>query len=348
MKIFEAITGSRAYGLATPESDIDQRSIYIRPFEDLLSLYDLNKGHVIDETDDKQLFELRHFMFLLSKSNPNALELLWSPASQIKHQEPVMEHLLSIKSELLTKQVAETSGNYALMQLKRICGHRQKITNPQPIEKPQLKAFIRFEKNNGYTATESEVQEALNNYICTKMTNGMFKAWLPTQGFNGSGLLSQEEDSPVFYDFSLKRIEEYGLLYQGVFIINWEGYKKAINEWQKYWHWKENRNVNRKKMEEQYGFDCKHAMHLIRLLDSAIDVFRFKELRVERPNREEMLAIKNGSLSYDEMLEIASSKFEEVKKMAAESDLPEKPDSKLLQNLYQTMIIKTWGLSWLP
>lgn len=346
MKIFEAITGSRAYGLATVDSDTDRRAIYVRPFIDLLSIYGTGTGHIADATQDKQEFELRHFIFLLSKSNPNALELLWSEPEMIFLQEPPMNELIVMNEELITKQVAETFGNYALAQMNRICGHCKKLMNPQPVEKPKLRDYVTFEKNNGYKAPQDELDTALQNLICTKVSNGKFKAWQTS--FNGQGLLSTQDDRPVYYNFSKQQLQQHEAIFQGWMFIQWDAYDKAVNDWARYWTWKENRSEARKKLEEQYGFDCKHAMHLIRLLEMAAEALQTQELHIKRPNRDELLAIRNGSLSYEEMIALADAKFKAIKKLANESNLPERPDSRKLQAVYESMVTKVWGLSWVP
>ena len=72
--IFECISGSRAYGLDTASSDTDIRGVFILPKEDFYSLDYV--GQINNETNDIVYYELRKFIELLSKNNPNILELL--------------------------------------------------------------------------------------------------------------------------------------------------------------------------------------------------------------------------------------------------------------------------------
>ena len=58
--IFECITGSRAYGLDTPNSDTDIRGVFILPKEDFYSLNYV--GQVNNETNDVVYYELRKFI----------------------------------------------------------------------------------------------------------------------------------------------------------------------------------------------------------------------------------------------------------------------------------------------
>jgi len=71
------------------------------------------------------------------------------------------------------------------------------------------------------------------------------------------------------------------------------------------------------------GYDAKNLMHTIRLLETARDLARDGELRVRRANRDELLAIKRGESSYEELLEKAERLMAEVETAFDASDLPE-------------------------
>ncbi|WP_245971437.1 DNA polymerase beta superfamily protein [Sphingobacterium puteale] len=76
--LFEAVVGSRAYGLATASSDTDIRGVFYLPVEDYLGGQYI--AQVANASNDEVYYELGRFVELLSKSNPNILELLASPA----------------------------------------------------------------------------------------------------------------------------------------------------------------------------------------------------------------------------------------------------------------------------
>ncbi len=81
--ILRGIVGSCAYGLSTPESDVDIMGIYLEPQETFLGLHpvqdkDLTK-HTTSDTRDETFHEAGKFMRLALKSNPSILELLWLP-----------------------------------------------------------------------------------------------------------------------------------------------------------------------------------------------------------------------------------------------------------------------------
>jgi len=71
--------GSTAYGLNTPESDLDYRGIYM--FTDIAKIIGLDKNgeHHEDRTkNDEVYYEFRHFLGLLRKTNSQVLELLFN------------------------------------------------------------------------------------------------------------------------------------------------------------------------------------------------------------------------------------------------------------------------------
>lgn len=74
-----ATVGSRAYGIATEESDTDFAGILIRPTRQVLSMFSHEDSTSIHAEYDCQLWEVKKFLHLLCQSNPNALEILYSP-----------------------------------------------------------------------------------------------------------------------------------------------------------------------------------------------------------------------------------------------------------------------------
>ena len=82
-------------------------------------------------------------------------------------------------------------------------------------------------------------------------------------------------------------------------------------------------------------------MHLVRLLRMASEILRDGIVRVTRPDREELLAIRDGALSYDELLERCEALEASLVPARSRSPLPENPDEAALDALAIRLIQET-------
>jgi len=70
--------GSHAYGLETPQSDYDERYVFMH--DDIANIVGLGKNEFVDkrnDTEDSFGFELRHFISSLRKTNTQVMEILF-------------------------------------------------------------------------------------------------------------------------------------------------------------------------------------------------------------------------------------------------------------------------------
>jgi predicted nucleotidyltransferase len=83
--ILTTIVGSQAHGLATPESDLDVRGVFVVPTEEILSLNYKEKSNswVEGEKVDATAYEIKHFLNLCLHSNSTVLEVLNGPVKVI-------------------------------------------------------------------------------------------------------------------------------------------------------------------------------------------------------------------------------------------------------------------------
>ena len=120
-------------------------------------------------------------------------------------------------------------------------------------------------------------------------------------------------------------------------------YYNAMQRWHQYENWKKTRNPARAKLEAAYGYDCKHAMHLVRLMRMCREILLEGKVIVKRPDREELLAIRNGAWSYDQLIEWAEKQDIELNETVIQSQLPKSPDRGYLDVLCQTIVEKSIG-----
>jgi len=111
--IYRCVTGSQAYGLETEESDTDRRGIYLAPAELQWSLFG-SPEQFEDNGAQACYWELRKFLVMALRANPNILECLYSPL--VEKATPLVEELLNIRQGFLSQMIFQTFNGYALSQ----------------------------------------------------------------------------------------------------------------------------------------------------------------------------------------------------------------------------------------
>lgn len=328
--------GSLAYGTNLPTSDVDFRGVFCAdPVNIRTPFFTVRECEDVAEEDTK-LYELSHFMKLCVDCNPNIIETLWVDDADITFRTPAYELLRENCHKLLSSKIAFTTSGYAISQLKRIKGHNKWIMNPQPEEVPKPKDFVSMVQYFGK-------DKMLKFNICDWNNDHRL---VP---FGGSEYGVYFEKGRELYDrhgklnttFEGSR-EELGV---PVMIIrfNKEHYRAAKEKHEQYWEWKKNRNATRSELEEQFGYDTKHAMHLVRLLRMGVEALRDEEIVVKRPDAEELLAIRNGSMTYEEIVAYAEDMDKEVREVwYKKTKLPKKPDLKFAAGLLMEVQDLVW------
>jgi predicted nucleotidyltransferase len=111
-------------------------------------------------------------------------------------------------------------------------------------------------------------------------------------------------------------------------------YHNALTEYTQYQNWKNTRNPKRAELERKYGYDCKHASHLVRLMRMCKEILTRGAVQVKRiDDRDELLAIKNGAWSYDKLLQWAEDQELEMEELYKSSNLPYEPNRNDLDQL---------------
>ena len=129
--LFEGVSGSRAYGLDLPGSDVDIRGVFVLPESSFFGLRYLPQ--VSNDSQDETFYELTRFVELLYKNNPNTLELLNLPPDCIRYKHRLFER---IHPDLfLSRRCRQSFGGYAMTQIRKARGLHKKILNPMPRER---------------------------------------------------------------------------------------------------------------------------------------------------------------------------------------------------------------------
>jgi uncharacterized protein len=115
--IYRCVVGSQAYDLNRDGSDVDRRGIYLAPAELEWSLYGVPEQLESKETDECY-WELKKFIVLALKANPNILECLYTPI--IETSTPIADELLAKRAIFLSKLVYQTYNGYVMSQFKKL------------------------------------------------------------------------------------------------------------------------------------------------------------------------------------------------------------------------------------
>lgn len=118
--------GSIAHGTYVPSSDpnsIDDKDvmgIYIAPKENYLGFKMKDNYEKKMNEWDVVLYELRKFMWLLLKNNPNVLMMLWLPEKYYLYKNEYGDMLLQNRDIFVSKQAYHSFSGYAYGQFKRM------------------------------------------------------------------------------------------------------------------------------------------------------------------------------------------------------------------------------------
>ena len=93
----------------------------------------------------------------------------------------------------------------------------------------------------------------------------------------------------------------------------------------------------RKQLVEKFGFDTKNAAHLIRLLRMSVEFLKDGNLIISRPDAEELISIKKGKWTLDQIKKEAESLFEKAKEAYEKSPLPSEPNHEAVNELCVTL-----------
>lgn len=99
--------------------------------------------------------------------------------------------------------------------------------------------------------------------------------------------------------------------------------------------------TNRKEYFLKYGFDVKFGSNLIHLLKEGIDIMRYGKLVYPLPYAQEILDIKQGKYTVEQILSWADELVEEARRAYEVTTLPEKPNADEIES-YVITTLKTW------
>lgn len=334
------VAGSRAYGIHTPTSDVDVKGIAIPPspyfhgcarkFEQadgvehirtFLPDLNLDEQRIVAGTKlEGTVYEIRKILGLCAEANPNCLDLLFCRDEEVRLNTPLGRKLREHRHLFLSAKARFSFAGYAHAQLKRIRGHRAYLLNP-PDHQPTRAEFGLPEHTllpaDQLAAAQAAVRKRVDQWEFD--FSGLPEALIVQVENQIAGHLAEMR---VALGFETKEDMKWlaaarlvGLDDNLIYVMQKEReYNAAHVRWKQYHDWKTNRNEARAALEAKSLFDTKHGAHLVRLLKMCREILEQGEVNVWRGDRdaEELLAIRNGAWTYEQVVEWAEREDAEL------------------------------------
>lgn len=323
-------SGSHAYGTNTPTSDLDAKGVAIASSDYYLGFSKSfeqaeSKGEV-----DAVIYEMRKFFKLCADNNPNILEVVWTNDDDVLFETPLGKELRDLRHMFLSRKVKHTFSGYAASQLKRIKGHYKWLKDP-PKHQPTRSEFglpeFTLIPADHLIAARAAVQKKIDSWqMDLSFVDDAVRAGIEAELHR---VLDEQEVNGS--DQWTRAARTIGLNDNLIELMSRErNYESAKKHWQQYQEWKKTRNEARATLEEKWGYDTKHAMHLVRLLRMCREILEGKGVLVKRPDAEELLAIRNGVWTYEALVEWAEAEDKALNAVAKSSPLPPTPPREAL------------------
>lgn len=359
--IFAHVSGSTAYGTNIPgHSDVDIKVIYRPPLMYFVSqnfrvsyfgqvdkfCRDSPKhlaarlGYDTDSRVEASAKTVWDFLRVALNQSPGDLEALWvENPEHVLYTTPAFERLRARRQEFLTLSVADAYIGYAKAQLDRMGNHKAQMDSA--MEEPKFSEFLRVHERIPYVGPRILPKD------CVAVRN-------KDLGEDHYFLFSPRDISaaPCFTGESFHHITEadaeakgrhrallmpfclYTPLYYAY--LDREAYYKARRKWNGYQTWIKNRNPARHELEKGFGYDTKHAMHVLRLLRMAYEILTEKVVLVRRPDAKELLDVRDGKYSLEGFRSLVETLIDRVQEAKKVSDLPKELDPELIDTLFLT------------
>ena len=329
--IFDVTAGSHAYGLSTPNSDIDTRGVFMLPRREYLRVSAIPE-QVSDTKQDTTYYELRRYLELAADCNPNIIELLWTDEADIRLCKPAMREVLNRRELFISKKAYHTFSGYAFAQIKKARGQNKLVYNPEPKDRPTPLDYCwiipspypedparmpgrpiplaesGFDLSQHHVAKLEHVPMLYRLYFYGESARGVFR------GNPSHSLLLVPESIPI---------ADERPLFRGYLVFNEDEYAQGVKRWQNYWTWIANRNDQRWITQEagQTDYDLKNMMHCLRLMFSCESILRHGHPRVKFTGVDQtfLMDVRRGKFAYDDLMKIVDEKMKVLEELYGSS-----------------------------
>lgn len=305
--ILLGLAGSYSYGTNIETSDIDVRGITLNQKSDLIGLTRFEQ--YVDENTDTVIFAFNKLVTLLLSCNPNTIELLGLNPEHYLYLNDIGQLLLDNKKLFLSRRAIQSFGGYADAQLRRLQNALARDTFPQGEKEQHIFNSVKNTMHSFNTSYKNFESGSIEIFI--------------------DEAVNPELETEIFVNANLSHypLRDYSSM--------WNAMANVVRDYEKI--------GKRNKKKDDLHLN-KHAMHLVRLFMMALDILEKGEINTYREKEHDLLMDirfgkyqKEDGTFHDSFYEMVSDYEKRLHYAAENTDLPEEPDMKRVQDLVMTI-----------
>ena len=290
------LSGSYGYGTNREGSDIDFRGVAMQQPSDILGLTEFEQ--YVDTVTDTVVYGFNKLVKLMLDCNPNSCEILGLPRDKYMIISPLGEKLLENQSLFLSKRAIKAFGGYASAQLRRLQNAIARDSLPQSEREKHIL---------------NSVQNAMDDFNRRNPRSGSGTVRLYIDQ-----AITPELETEIFVDANYRHLplRDYNSMLDTL--------RCVVRDYDKIGH------RNHKKDENHLN---KHAMHLVRLLMTVIDILeKHTIITCRQEDLPLLMKIRNGGFMTEdgtmmpEFYEILDHYEHHFQEAAQKTTLPDNPD----------------------
>lgn len=301
--VFLTVGGSHAYGTNTETSDLDLRGCVENSASDLIGFSSFDQ--FVNETTDTTIYGFNKLISLLVNCNPNTIELLGCHPEHYLYLSDIGRELLANRKLFLSQRACRSFGGYATAQLRRLENALARDKLPQ-------------------SRREEHILESVNSAITQDQ---------PGKVFFDKGEINLYIDQSPRDDLDVEIFADIHLTHYPIrafnTILNRVG--NVVSSYDNMNH------RNRKKDDDHLN---KHAMHLIRLYLTCLDILEHEEIITYRAKDLPLLmSIRRGEFQLEdgtykpEFFSMLRTYEDRLSYAMENTSLPKEPDMRRIEEL---------------
>lgn len=340
--IFRFTSGSHQYGTQRPDSDIDKRGVFIAPLPCAFALFQTNfvgSGTIkqqlqgaLDSLDSQEYAVVASHIKSALETDQGDLSLSVETVHRPDHDEELQE------LRKFLKLAADCNPNiieflYVEHLIDRCEPEWERIREHRDLFLSQ-KARWTFA---GYAIQQLKRIRIHRGYLLNPPDH---KPTRTEFGLPESSKLPREHQNAII------SLPDEWLADDAKEIVHQEKrYASALQVWNSYHKWQRERNPARRELEAKYGYDVKHAMHLVRLVRMATEILRDGKVLVRRPDADDLRGILRGEWDYEQIEAVADGLDTKLEAICESSKLQKSPDRKRIAELYRSICEQRYGIT---